>query len=338
MVVGAVASLAAAGPSAAEDDARTKQLRLLCTQLSGDLTEPGGLAAFRRCMTRDPVGAMKDNAFGGRPPPGVSPPPGHGRNTRQLLASAVTQFQVVGANVLYIVVTDRKLWRQTIGTTDGKAVASNVAAFQALADGRLYVQTDDGRLWLGGERASAEQPVAEGVAAFHVTATGSLYVLGRDRALWRNRGPARTLVDSEVTGFQAIDDTVVDVLTADGTLWRETGTREHREQLASGITYFREVGDAMYVLTAPDRTLWRKTASGPEKVDAQVAWFQPIDRSLVYVLGQDGLLWREHGNQRELVDSEVVPQPGAFQAADATRVYVLASDNRLWAESMPPAR
>src|SRR6204780_4769077 len=39
------------GPVAAQDDAKTKQLRLLCAQLSGDLTEPGGMAAFQRCLT-----------------------------------------------------------------------------------------------------------------------------------------------------------------------------------------------------------------------------------------------------------------------------------------------
>jgi outer membrane protein OmpA-like peptidoglycan-associated protein len=39
------------GPAAAQDDAKTKQLRLLCAQLSGDLTEPGGMAAFQRCLT-----------------------------------------------------------------------------------------------------------------------------------------------------------------------------------------------------------------------------------------------------------------------------------------------
>jgi hypothetical protein len=39
------------GTAAAQDDAKTKQLRLLCAQLSGDLTEPGGMAAFQRCLT-----------------------------------------------------------------------------------------------------------------------------------------------------------------------------------------------------------------------------------------------------------------------------------------------
>jgi hypothetical protein len=40
-----------AGFASAEDDARMKQLRLLCARLSGDLTDPGGMAAFRRCLT-----------------------------------------------------------------------------------------------------------------------------------------------------------------------------------------------------------------------------------------------------------------------------------------------
>jgi hypothetical protein len=62
------AALAAALPAAAHaDDARTAQLRLLCVQLSGDLTDPGGMAAFRRCMTsHNPLGAIRRNAA----PPG----------------------------------------------------------------------------------------------------------------------------------------------------------------------------------------------------------------------------------------------------------------------------
>jgi outer membrane protein OmpA-like peptidoglycan-associated protein len=40
-----------ARPAAAQDDAQMRQLRLLCAQLSGDLTEPGGMAAFQRCLT-----------------------------------------------------------------------------------------------------------------------------------------------------------------------------------------------------------------------------------------------------------------------------------------------
>jgi outer membrane protein OmpA-like peptidoglycan-associated protein len=43
--------LAIPGAAAAQDDAKTRQLRLLCAQLSGDLTEPGGMAAFQRCLT-----------------------------------------------------------------------------------------------------------------------------------------------------------------------------------------------------------------------------------------------------------------------------------------------
>jgi hypothetical protein len=51
------------GPPAWADDARTAKLRVLCAQISGDLTEPGGIAQFRRCMTaHDPVAAMRQNA------------------------------------------------------------------------------------------------------------------------------------------------------------------------------------------------------------------------------------------------------------------------------------
>jgi outer membrane protein OmpA-like peptidoglycan-associated protein len=55
-----------AQPAAAQDDAQTRQLRLLCAQLSGDLTEPGGMAAFQRCLTtHNPAGEIRrDNNVG----------------------------------------------------------------------------------------------------------------------------------------------------------------------------------------------------------------------------------------------------------------------------------
>lgn len=52
-----------ASPSRADEAARQAQLRLLCVRLSGDLTDPGGMAAFRRCMvSRQPLGAIRQNA------------------------------------------------------------------------------------------------------------------------------------------------------------------------------------------------------------------------------------------------------------------------------------
>src|SRR5271169_2254663 len=67
LAVLALASFGSALPGLAQDDARMRQLRLLCAQLSGDLTDPGGIAAFRRCLTtHDPLGEIRrDNNIGG---------------------------------------------------------------------------------------------------------------------------------------------------------------------------------------------------------------------------------------------------------------------------------
>src|SRR6202041_991660 len=136
-------------------------------------------------------------------------------------------------------------------------------------------------------------------------------ILGRDHQLWRqgNNRAGRTLIDTAVNSFQAIDDNIVVVLGSDGKLWRETGTKEHRELIASGVASFHEIAGTTYVLTATDHVLWRKPGNDkPEQVDAQVGWFQPIDMHLVYILGQDGRLWRELGDKthRELVDTDVM--------------------------------
>jgi hypothetical protein len=72
----------AATGAAAQADPRTMQLRLLCARLSGDLTSPGGIAAFRRCLTRDPVNEIKrDNNLGGsHPTPDRQPPKQQGKS------------------------------------------------------------------------------------------------------------------------------------------------------------------------------------------------------------------------------------------------------------------
>ena len=67
LVVWGLELFSLAVPAQAQDDARMRQLRLLCVRLSGDLTDPGGMAAFRRCLTtNNPIGEIKrDNGIGG---------------------------------------------------------------------------------------------------------------------------------------------------------------------------------------------------------------------------------------------------------------------------------
>jgi hypothetical protein len=80
-----VAGITTAGVALGEDDARTKQLRLLCARLSGDLTEPGGIAAFRRCLTQEPRGEIlrDNNIVAPRPDrPNAPPAAGYGQNGR----------------------------------------------------------------------------------------------------------------------------------------------------------------------------------------------------------------------------------------------------------------
>src|SRR5580658_7045138 len=303
--------LATALPVLADEDARTKQLRLLCAQISGDLTEPGGIAAFRRCLTRDPVDAMKQNAFpgaGAPTGPPIAAPAGFGENSRQSVAGAVVDFQVVTGKIVYALVTDQKLWRSTPGSTVGVVIDSAVAGFRAI----------DG---------------------------GLVYVLGTNGRLWRETGDAnpRAFVDAEVAAFQPIEGGLIYVRGLDGKLWRETGDERTRSFIAGQIGRFHVIGDTVYVLTQPDHLLWRQTGSqAPERVAGEVRDFQPVDMNLVYVRDTAGRLWRELGNdsQRELVDRNLAPEaePAGFQAVDAAQIYVLDKNHALWLEKMPPGR
>jgi|GEM_PF-2706644 hypothetical protein len=340
--------LATALPVLADEDARTKQLRLLCAQISGDLTEPGGIAAFRRCLTRDPVDAMKQNAFpgaGAPTGPPIAAPAGFGENSRQSVAGAVVDFQVVTGKIVYALVTDQKLWRSTPGSTVGVVIDSAVAGFRAIDGGLVYVLGTNGRLWRETGDANPRAFVDAEVAAFQPIEGGLIYVRGLDGKLWRETGDMhnRQLVDRDVAAFQAIDARSVFVLGHDGKLWRETGDERTRSFIAGQIGRFHVIGDTVYVLTQPDHLLWRQTGSqAPERVAGEVRDFQPVDMNLVYVRDTAGRLWRELGNdsQRELVDRNLAPEaePAGFQAVDAAQIYVLDKNHALWLEKMPPGR
>ncbi|MGO4726730.1 MULTISPECIES: hypothetical protein [unclassified Inquilinus] len=342
------AALLAPAVASAEDSARTRQLRLLCAQLSGDLTSPGGIAQFRRCLSQDPVSALRQNALGPRAGraasgPTPSPPAGYGRDSRTVVASVAAKFQIVGGKTAYVLATDHGLWRQTMGAQDARLLDPAVAAFHALDDTVFYALDPDGRLWRETGDVAARQAVDTGVAAFQPLADGTVYVLGRDDRLWRGTGDMtdRVLVDGGVAAFQAIDATVVYVRGKDGMLWRETGTAADRKEVASAVTDFRIAGDTIYAVTGADAALWRRTGEGePQKVDVAVAAFQPVDATIVYVLDTSGRLWRQGATarSRQLVDTDVLVQAGttSFQAIDAEHVHVLDSDHTLWAETMPP--
>jgi hypothetical protein len=344
--------LITAGSVRAQDDARTRQLKLLCAQLSGDLTDPGGIAAFRRCLTtHNPLGEIRrdNNIGGGGAPvvadrPGVQPPAGFGRDSRRSLADGVRRFATNDGSLFYVIDRDGKLWRWNAATKESKVVDEKVTALEPANDGQLLVLGLDARLWrLIGEPVF-RTPIDEQVADFQRMGA-IVYVRGNDAKLWRENGTAsnRTLVDQQVGLFQAIDANAVYVLGRDGKLWRENGDARDRTEVASNVIAFQYVPDgaATYVLVK-DGTLWRQQGGKAEQVDHDVAAFQAMDMHLAFVLGRDGRLWRELGNrdQAMLADSGVLATNGraAFQATDAQHVYVLGNDGKLWAETMPAGR
>jgi hypothetical protein len=189
-------SLAVAGSALGQDDARTKQLRLLCARLSGDLTEPGGMAAFRRCMTTtNPLGEIKrDNNIGNavRTPPDRSdavPPAGFGRYSRRQLADGVEKFQTVDGNVFFAVDRDGKLWRWIADDKMPRVVAEAVAAFSVLGDGTIFLLGKDGTLRRDG--AGQNAVIDRNVAAFQAVDSNLVYIRSADGRLWRVRAPVR---------------------------------------------------------------------------------------------------------------------------------------------------
>jgi len=333
------------GQASADDDAHMKQLRLLCAQLSGDLTDPGGIARFRRCLTaKDPLNEIRrdNNIAAPANQPNAAPVEAFGRDSRFHIADGIERFQVADANLVYVLNSAGKLWRATLEGKDARLVDERVAGFQ-LNDGHLFIQGTDGALWRLKPDGSERSRIDQAVASFQPINAAVIYVLGIDHTLWREIGDAskRSEVDHTVKDFQAIDVNLVFVLGADGQLWRETGSAASRTMVAKDIVAFQYFsdGDTIYVQTA-DAVLWRKSGNGkPEQVDQAVAAFQAMDPQIAFVLGKDGRLWREIGgrSQATLVDRDVLVTAGkaAFHADDPGHVFVLGSDHKLWAESMP---
>ena len=334
-----------AGLASADDDARMKQLRLLCAQLSGDLTDPGGIAKFRRCLTtQNPLNEIRrdNNIATPAEAPNAEAPDGYGRNSRFHIADGIERFAVADAGFVYVINSAGKLWRATIDGKEAHQLDDKVAGFK-IHDGHLFLHGADGTLWRTKLDGSEKSMIDLTVAAFQPINVGLIYVLGADHTLWRELGGAgkRSEVDHTVKDFQAIDANLVYVLGADGQLWREAGSAQSRTLVAKDVMAFQYFpnGDTVYVLAA-DGTLWRKSGNAKaDQVDQAVAAFQAMDAQMVFVLGKNGRLWREIGGraQATLVDRDVLLTIGkaAFQVADPAHVFVLGSDHKLWAESMP---
>jgi hypothetical protein len=331
--------------------------RLMCAVLGGDLSEPGQLAAFRRCLTtHDPKGEMiRQNipGHGGRmnnplanlnaplDRPNAAPPAGYGRSSRSAIAQAIQQFQLVDNKVVYIVATDGRLWRSTLGTKDAHVLGQAVSGFRVTEDGALYELSSSGDLFREGTDGSHRTLVDQAVADFTPVEGGIIYVRGSDGKLWRETGNQnnRALVDRQVTAYQPAGNGVIYVLTNDQKLWREGGG--DRKLVASSIAGFQYFsgGDTFYVLTGAS-DLWRRSGSHPaEKVDSNVVGAHAVNANLVFVLSRDGRLWRDDGDRdhAQLVDHNVMASLGgsSFQVTDAEHVLVIDKENKLWAEKMP---
>jgi hypothetical protein len=343
-----VAMAASAFPAMAQDDARMKQLRLLCAQLSCDLTDPGGIAAFRRCLTtRDPLGEIKrDNNIGHVAAPldrpDVKPPKGFGHDSRRALADGVQRFDTPDGKLFFAVDKDGTLWRWDSETKKTFAVDHKAASVRAIDADHLLILHADGTLWREAADGGGRAQLDRGVAEFQPFGADLVYVLGGDGDLWREPDKSnRALVDHTVKAFQALDASVVYVLGTDGKLWRETGDTRDRKSVASQVAGFQYVanGDTIYVLAA-DGSLWRKQGPAEAKqIDRGIAAFEAVDANLAFVLGGDGRLWRDAGDRDHaaLVESavQVAAGKGSFQVLDAAHVIVLGADHKLWAETMP---
>lgn len=171
---------------------------------------------------------------------------------------------------------------------------------QGLPNDTFYFLDASNQLWLEFGSNYFRSMIDSNVRQFHAVDASTVYVLDFTGRLWREftNGTPRQLVDGPgVREFQAIDATNVMMLGSDGNLFREAGTWMTRTHVDSNVLSFRSVGPA-----------------GPNQH--------------VFVLDRNRTLWNETGTaaSRVQVSTNVVD----FHPVDNSRVYVLADDYRLW--------
>jgi hypothetical protein len=159
-----------------------------------------------------------------------------------------------------------------------------------------------------------------------------------DRKLWRETGDAnnRTLVDSNVAAFQALDTATVYVVGTDGNLWRES-TSANRVWVDGNVDKVQALDATTVYVRSRDFSLWRETGDMRTRtwVDGNVYQFQALNTSMVYVAGGDGTLWREVGtmSNRAEVDANLMgftPQRPGSQPPSLT-----AHQNLTFSDSTP---
>jgi hypothetical protein len=176
------------------------------------------------------------------------------------------------------------------------------------------------------------------------TNADSTYVLGTNGNLWREHGTAahRTLVDSNVWWFSAIDANAVLVLGYDDNLWIETPDQSNRTFIGNNVRGFAALDTHQVYVVDASLNLWREIKSNGsythhELVDRNVSEFQPVSGwpgTDVVVLGTDGNLWFEYGNYHARTQVDHSVQSFSAPSGVSSFIYVIDTDSKLWRETI----
>src|SRR5262249_26354906 len=125
------------------------------------------------------------------------------------------------------------------------------------ANNTVYVLGSDRNLWREYGSMSSRDWVDGNVSAFFpVDVNYTIYVRGLDGNLWRERGSmkSRDWVDGNVTSFFPLDSTNVYVRGSDGNLWLEKGSMSSRSWV-DGSVFATAAGLTSAVHCTPSQSL-----------------------------------------------------------------------------------
>jgi hypothetical protein len=281
----------------------------------------------------------------------------------------VASFKTVPSvpGLVYVLDRSHNLWREPAGGSR-TLVDSSVAAFKPLDGTVVYVLLTNGVLYRESGSAASRLPVLGGVSSFDVgyaiDGAESAYVIDPQNRMWRVHQGAPSLVAWGMRSVQWVraevgdgryhpgDDGSAAICVAEGQptlLALGTGGNlwHGAEDWAAGIGLpdvvdgnvdsFSALTAANILVKGTDQKLWSDFNSYSHRrlIDPNVVSFAPLDSKTVYVTDTNGYLWREQysSQRRTLIDLNAT----AFQPVSDTSIYVLHSDGSLTLDGLAPA-
>jgi hypothetical protein len=162
-----------------------------------------------------------------------------------LLCGCCSQKQAISSiranDVIYVLDTDGRLWRERGIGTERDLIDQNVKAFFVNHDRNIEVLGMDGNLWRERGTWRERDLIAYNVHDVQHVKPNPDYVLKHGDLRRKAARDSWELIDATAQAFQAKDRRFVYVLGDDGKLWCERGTWQDRSRMDKNVKSFQVI-------------------------------------------------------------------------------------------------